>query len=170
MNIHYQTDAWNFMASQPDGFCDVIISDPPYDADVNMDELRRICKGHIVLFCDPRNRFFVPDEVAIWKKPESSKNTTRHLSCFFEEILIERHGNTYNHDLEPINYSGIYYDALLEKRVHPHQKPLTLMERLVRIYSNPGNLIYDPFAGSGSTLIAAEKHGRRAIGTELEPS
>jgi DNA modification methylase len=161
-------NAWEYIASLTDKSVDVIITDPLYDAQMDMDELRRICKGHIIMFCDPRYRFFEPDEVAIWMKPPSSKNTTKHLAHPFEEILIERHGDVYNAGLESANYNGIYYDILLEKRTHPFQKPLSLMERLVRIYSNPNDLVFDPFAGSGTTLIAAEKHGRRAVGCEID--
>ena len=47
-------------------------------------------------------------------------------------------------------------------------QPLYLMERIVVIYSNVGDIVFDPFAGSGSTLIAAEKHGRIALGCDDE--
>jgi len=50
--------------------------------------------------------------------------------------------------------------------VHPTQKPIDLMKWLVRTYSNPGDTILDPFAGSGSTLVAAAIEGRKAIGIE----
>lgn len=166
MNL-IKINAWEYMAEVQDKYFDIIVTDPMYNAQFDMDELRRICKGHIIMFCDPRKRFFEPDEVAIWKKPESSKNTTKHLAHPFEEIIIERHGDTYNYkELESCNFGGIYYDMLLEKRTHPFQKPLSLLERLIRIYSNPDDIIFDPFAGSGSTLIAAERQGRRAIGCE----
>jgi DNA modification methylase len=165
--IHH-INAYEYMQTVDDKAFDVIITDPPYDDFLNMDELRRVCKGHIIAFCDPRFRFFVPDEVMLWIKPQSSKNTKKHLAHTWEEILVEQHGNTYNYDgLESANFGGIYYDMLLEKRVHKSQKPLSLMERLVRIYSNPNDLIFDPFAGSGTTLKAAEIHGRRAVGCEV---
>ena len=50
--------------------------------------------------------------------------------------------------------------------VHPSQKPLDLMRWLVRSYTNEGDLVLDPFAGSGSTGAAALKEGRRFIGIE----
>jgi DNA modification methylase len=48
-------------------------------------------------------------------------------------------------------------------------KPLGLMERLVRLFTNPNDLILDPFAGSGTTGVAAIRLGRRFIGWEKDP-
>jgi site-specific DNA-methyltransferase (adenine-specific) len=56
-----------------------------------------------------------------------------------------------------------------ERSGYPTQKPLALLERVVLASSNPGDLIVDPFCGSGTTLVAAEKHGRRAIGLDINP-
>ena len=56
-----------------------------------------------------------------------------------------------------------------KERLHPFQKPLALLERFIQILSNPGDLILDPFAGSASTLKAANNTRRRAIGCELDP-
>lgn len=53
-------------------------------------------------------------------------------------------------------------------RFHPTQKPLTLMRELVTLFTDPGDLVLDPFMGSGTTLVAARLEGRRAIGIELE--
>jgi site-specific DNA-methyltransferase (adenine-specific) len=52
---------------------------------------------------------------------------------------------------------------------HPTQKPLTLMEALVRDFTDPGELVCDPFAGSGTTGVACKRLGRRFIGWEREP-
>ena len=166
ISIH-NIDAWNYIFDTPDKSVGAIITDPIYNDTLNMDELRRICSGHIIMFCDPRARFFVPDEVALWMKPPSSKNTTKHLAHPWEEILIERHGNRYNSGLESANYNGVYYDILFEKRVHPYQKPLSLLERLIAIYTSPDDIIFDPFFGSGATLRAANNLGRNSIGCEI---
>lgn len=52
--------------------------------------------------------------------------------------------------------------------LHPTQKPLGILEPLVRYCVKLGGVVLDPFAGSGSTLVAARQAGRRAIGIEIE--
>jgi site-specific DNA-methyltransferase (adenine-specific) len=54
-------------------------------------------------------------------------------------------------------------------RLHPTQKPLSVLFPLIEGFSRPGNLVLDPFAGSGSTLLAAHMLGRRYLGIELDP-
>ena len=51
---------------------------------------------------------------------------------------------------------------------HPVPKPVPVMAALVRLCCPPGGLVLDPFAGVGSTLVAARRAGRRSIGVELE--
>ena len=53
------------------------------------------------------------------------------------------------------------------KRLVPFQKPTSLLVELVERHSAVGSLVLDPFAGSGSTLVAAKRAGRRAIGFEV---
>lgn len=53
---------------------------------------------------------------------------------------------------------------------HPTQKPLALLERIIRAATQPGDLVLDPFNGSGTTGIAALMHGRRYVGLELDPA
>ncbi|MGX9443933.1 DNA-methyltransferase [Nitrobacteraceae bacterium UC4446_H13] len=54
-------------------------------------------------------------------------------------------------------------------RVHPTQKPVALMEYLIRTYTNPGDTVLDNTCGSGTTLVAAINTGRNAIGIERDP-
>ena len=56
-----------------------------------------------------------------------------------------------------------------EDRRHPQQKPVELLRALVRTYSKPGELVVDPFAGSGSTGVAAIAEGRRFVGWDSDP-
>ena len=52
---------------------------------------------------------------------------------------------------------------------HPTQKALELAERAIRKSSRRGDIVFDPFLGSGTTLIAAARLGRRCFGMEIEP-
>jgi len=60
-------------------------------------------------------------------------------------------------------------DRPTDSEAHPTMKPLALVERALANSSRPGDLVLDPFLGSGSTLIACERTGRACYGIELEP-
>ncbi|MBI4564387.1 MAG: DNA modification methylase [Planctomycetes bacterium] len=53
--------------------------------------------------------------------------------------------------------------------IHPTQKPLEIFAIPIRSHTRPGDIVYEPFCGSGSQIIAAEKLGRRCFAMELEP-
>jgi site-specific DNA-methyltransferase (adenine-specific) len=53
-------------------------------------------------------------------------------------------------------------------RHHPTQKPLNCLRTLISAFSKPGDIVLDPFAGSGSTCVAARELGRRYIGIEID--
>jgi site-specific DNA-methyltransferase (adenine-specific) len=68
--------------------------------------------------------------------------------------------------------SVLYFDnerGNNRQEYHPTQKPVALMEHLIRSYTNEGDIIIDPFCGSGSTALACIKRNRRFIGVEKEP-
>lgn len=54
------------------------------------------------------------------------------------------------------------------KRVHPTQKPVKLLEYLIKTYTNEGDLVLDPTMGSGTTAVACKHLNRRCIGIELD--
>lgn len=57
----------------------------------------------------------------------------------------------------------------VERGGHPTQKPERLVTDWLQKFSNPGETILDPFMGSGTTGVAAVRHGRRFVGVEIEP-
>lgn len=61
-------------------------------------------------------------------------------------------------------------DCFRTKRVHPTQKPVSLPRRAIINSSRRGDVILEPFGGSGSTLLAAEQVGRRCFAVELDPA
>lgn len=56
-----------------------------------------------------------------------------------------------------------------ESGLHPTQKPVRLMQALIELTTQPGQLVFDPFCGSGSTLVGANNVGRRYIGCDINP-
>lgn len=90
--------------------------------------------------------------------------TRRHIKS---ELSINTDGKRWIHSvMEAPNKPNMKYS---ERTSHPTQKPEQLLRQLIRGYSNPGQLILDPFAGSFSTIISAYKEKRRSIGVEIEP-
>jgi site-specific DNA-methyltransferase (adenine-specific) len=53
-------------------------------------------------------------------------------------------------------------------KIHPTQKPVELLQRLIEIFTDPGEVVIDPVAGSASTLVAAELSGRKGYGFEIK--
>lgn len=89
--------------------------------------------------------------------------------CFFVSKGKIKHFNF----LEQREMKNLYeYPSKFKHSKHPTEKPLELIERFIRVSSTPapGSLILDPFAGSGTTLVAAKKHGRQFIGFERDAS
>lgn len=86
-------------------------------------------------------------------------------------VIAYRKGHIWNPKKGTDNYDYVLLSSNEGGRSyeHPTAKPIALLLRLIEIGSNPENLILDPFLGSGSTLIAAEKTGRRCYGMEIDP-
>jgi site-specific DNA-methyltransferase (adenine-specific) len=86
--------------------------------------------------------------------------------CGHELILYLKKGRR---DV-PFRRSGIIHvDKLGSKQhIHPTEKPVRLLEHLIEMSTDPGDLVVDPFAGSGSSIVAAQNLGRRGIGIERD--
>ncbi|MBP6965776.1 MAG: site-specific DNA-methyltransferase [Armatimonadetes bacterium] len=64
-------------------------------------------------------------------------------------------------DIKPI------HNIAAERMGYPTQKPLALLERIISASSNPGDIVFDPFCGCGTAVVAAEKLGRQWIGIDI---
>jgi site-specific DNA-methyltransferase (adenine-specific) len=99
-------------------------------------------------------------ETIIW----AAKNrTSRH---YFNYDLMRK----MNNNKQMLSLWSIKAPGPIEKIYgkHPTQKPLELLKRIVVASTRPGDIVLDPFSGSGTTGIAAFKEGRQYIGIELE--
>lgn len=77
-----------------------------------------------------------------------------------------------NIDRDSVKKITVEYNGLIGKekiRFHPTQKPVKLLSKLLLSYSKVGDIILDPFLGSGTTAIACLKLNRKFIGIEKEP-
>lgn len=63
-----------------------------------------------------------------------------------------------------------YLEKQTEQQSTPTQKPVDLCAYLINTYSNPGDTIFDPFMGSGTTGVACVQTGRNFIGIEIDPT
>ncbi|ALZ98136.1 modification methylase [Leclercia adecarboxylata] len=85
--------------------------------------------------------------------------------------VIEHGLGAYNHDLfqKYFNSFDNIFECGMQKgegRFHPAQKPLQLMRALIELVTIPGQVVLDPFAGSGTTVVAAKQLGRNYIAIE----
>jgi DNA modification methylase len=99
----------------------------------------------------------------VWPKPYIS--STRFVGVAHEAAYVLAKGRPPKParplaDVQPWEYSG--------NKAHPTEKAVSVLLPLVRSFSRPGDLVLDPFSGSGSTLVAAAFSGRRYFGVELE--
>ena len=113
-------------------------------------------------------------ETVIWaRKQLTSKKKGVHT--FNYELMKEKNGGKQMKDVWDFNEPepDFYVSSVTPKREklegkHPTQKPLGLLRRIIEASTNEGDLILDPFNGSGTTGIAANELGRRYIGIEQE--
>ena len=94
-------------------------------------------------------------------------------SCEYINYFTKGRTKTFNYDIAKSMNDNKQQRDLLTFRVckdkktgHPSQKPLSLMEYLIKIHSNENDLVLDYFAGSGTTLVACKKLNRNFIGIE----
>lgn len=99
-------------------------------------------------------------------KPYKRKRNGRHETGDVYKAIIMR--------TDTRNTSGNRYPTTIlkfnrETGLHPTQKPVALLEYLIRTYTRPGDTVLDNTVGSGSTGVACIKTGRNIIGIELDP-
>jgi adenine-specific DNA-methyltransferase len=66
------------------------------------------------------------------------------------------------------NPGDVWYIPKVERTPHPAQFPLALIDRIIKVSSNEGDVVLDPFCGSGTTAVACRKNGRKFVGFEIK--
>lgn len=106
-------------------------------------------------------------QVLIWEKGYPGMGDLDYnWGCGYEMILYCKKGN------RPVAHRRRAVISINRlpwgQNIHPTEKPVALLETLIEMSTNPGDLVVDPYAGSGSTIWAAQRLGRRGIGIEQE--
>jgi site-specific DNA-methyltransferase (adenine-specific) len=196
LNTVAQGDCVELMRRMPAASVDFILTDPPYLVSYRSRDGRVILNDTADQWIKPAfaeayrvlrsNRFCVcfygwskaDHFLAAWRAAgfrivghlvfrKSYASTTRFLRYQHEQAYLLAKGAPAcpEHpipDVLEMRYSG--------NRIHPTQKPVSVLMPLIECFSAPGDLVLDPFCGSGSTLVAARTLGRRGIGIELDPT
>jgi len=103
----------------------------------------------------------------VWDKKEKEHRDT-FSDCELAWTSFNKPARIYRHLWVGLLRRGNREEEL-KRRVHPTQKPVGLFAQILEDYSKEGDIILDPYLGSGTTLIACEKTGRICYGMEIEP-
>lgn len=177
---------YNLVESLFDGVrVDMVFTDPPFDFEHNdklFDLFNRFTK-------DDANVFLLHEDNGIVEYLKSSQFKFKQFFVLDVKIAMRRGRNPYKRHLllsfeqkgSPIACNFLkdgfvsiipmdYRHHLKEDRFHDHQKPVYIPSKFVQHYTEEGMIVFDPFLGSGSTLMACEQTGRNCFGVELDPN
>lgn len=111
---------------------------------------------------------FKRSAILVWQKDGPGMGNLDSWGMGHEFIIFLKKGNRPRSAKRRSGVLEIPQDRPNEL-IHPHQKPLALLDLLIRHSTDAGDFIVDPFCGSGSTVRAARLAGRSAVGIELDP-
>jgi site-specific DNA-methyltransferase (adenine-specific) len=115
--------------------------------------------------CPPVGSRFV--RFGIWIKPDGAPQFTGDRPATGWEAVAILHADGGRMRWNRGGHHAVWIYNIVRGE-HPTEKPLPLIRDFVRSFTDPGDLVLDPFMGSGTTLAAAQIEGRRAIGIEME--
>lgn len=169
---------------------DAVISDPPYGmnkefandapeaADALVAHVMRWAKdtasGNVLAFWSAQRMgvieaVFSPKRVMIWNKTFAIY-APNNVGYRFEPIVWVSGKEATAKRGDVFEAFPIAFKAQAENAAHPTQKPVAVMEEILRDFTRPTEVVLDPFMGSGTTGVAAVKLGRKFIGIEINPT
>jgi adenine-specific DNA-methyltransferase len=191
-------DCIEVMKELPDASVDCVITDPPYLSNYTSRDGRgfrndnpqdtswlapayaqmyRVLKGNsfcVSFYGFPKAEAFLaawreagfdPIGHLVWVKPYAS--AVKFVGYYHEQAYLLAKGQPGKPRLRLADVLDWRYTG---NEIHPTQKPVMAILPLVMAFSAKGDIVLDPFAGSGTTAVAAQELGRRYIGIELDPT
>ncbi len=124
---------------------------------------------HILVFAPGGKGHSYHPQMTEGGSPIHAARRTSHSENYgaLSRITKSRAGATNRFPTTVLHFASVGTTA--PERRHPQQKPVPLLRYLIETYSNPGDLVADPYAGSGSTGVAAMACGRVFIGWDTDP-
>lgn len=187
----YHGDAINLMSEMDACSIDVFVTDPPYGTRTKqreewmvgefsnvmplaLPEMYRIGVSNAAMYlfsswmmladwsfrCSP---YFRHQGTIVWDKG-------RHSGCW-GKFSWQFHWEAIYYGLKGPRETIEYFPDVIrskEKPDRPMQKPVDVCQKLISASTSKGDIVFDPFIGSGSTLVAAKLLGRKAIGIEID--
>lgn len=191
----FHDDCLNILKALPDKSIDLILTDPPYGINIASNKTiggKGVCKNTIFETKEwdkqtPSKQYF--DEILRTGKNiiifggNYFSDKLPQSNCWFiwDKRCEDKHQNNFADaelcwtNLKTTRIYRFLYKGMIqedmskkEKKVHPTQKPLELISKMVNDNSKANDLVLDCFMGSGTTGVASLKLGRRFIGVELD--
>lgn len=100
--------------------------------------------------------------------PMPRNRDRRYVTDYECAIWFVKPNGKWTFNRQEKTYQRPRFKCSIDKGLHSTQKPLKLMEEIIKIHSNPGDMILDCFAGSGTTALAAKNLNRSFIAIELD--
>jgi len=190
-------DCLDVMREMPDKCVDLVLTDPPYGIGIDaggfgrtkniphtkfdftaqwdstpppeevFKEMRRVSKNQIIFGGNYFINYLTPTPCyLIWDKRCGVIPERTYADCEMAWSSFEKPARIYR-----FIWDGFIQGDMQnkEKRIHPTQKPVALIEKIIQDYSKPGDIILDPFLGSGTTVAACINLERQYIGIEISP-
>jgi site-specific DNA-methyltransferase (adenine-specific) len=192
-------DCLEYVRTMDAGSVDAVITDPPYGVllgEVNNGQAREKNQQPYSLFSDtpeyieqlvvpvielciqkfgrvvvtPGNRnlwkYPSPDDIGCWYVPAATSRGKWGFACMNPILYYGKSPRAGRGDTP----NSVNMQAVRDKTIdHPCPKPLAFMKWLIEKGSKPGDTVFDPFMGSGTTGVACMQTGRKFIGCEIDP-
>jgi len=165
-------------------FCSTMLRPEPKEAQGNKDGKKRKSGAPcMIVFCEFEQQFYLINLAKeyglnryinlVFRKNFSAQVLKANMkvvgNCEYAVLLYREKLPKFNNNGKMIfNCMDWEKDDASVRKLHPTQKPLKLLEKLIDIFTDEGDVVIDPVAGSGSTLIAAGNLNRKAYGFEIK--